>query len=303
MKWQKQGLIYAPSGKLWWAKTYATIPTVEVLEEKRLRVYFAALDEHSYGRIGYVDLDADAPNRILAESIEPVLDIGKQGTFDDSGVNPSCIVNVNGKKFLYYIGWQRCERIPYMLFAGLAVSDDSGKTFIKHSQTPVLDRIPEEPFLRSATTIIRENGIFKAWYVSAFDWIEVNSVKYPTYVIRYTTSKDGITWQNYKHICIDLADDEFGFGRPWVIKEKNKYLMWYSIRSKVRPYRLGYAESENGIDWTRKDDEVGIYNSESGWDSEMICYPCVVDVKGKRYMFYNGNRHGSSGFGYAILKN
>ncbi len=304
MKWQKKGLIYAPGGDLWWAKKYAMLPTVDVLSEEVIRIYFASLDDNLYGRIGYVDLDAENPTRILDESPEPILELGELGTFDDSGVNPSCVLNIDGKKFLYYIGWQRCERVPYMLFAGLAVSDDGGKSFTKHSRVPILDRTPDEPFLRSATTIIQENGLFKTWYVSGFDWIEVNSVKYPTYVIKYAASENGIDWQSCNDTCIDFKDDdEFGFGRPWVIKDKGKYLMWYSIRSKTRPYCIGYAESENGIEWIRKDAEVGIYSSPGGWDSEMICYPCVVDVKGKRYMFYNGNRHGSTGFGCAVLEN
>lgn len=302
MKWQKQGLIYAPGGDLWWAKSYATIPTVDVLNEEVIRVYFASLDENRFGRIGYVDLDANNPSRVIDESPEPILDIGGLGTFDDSGVNPSCILNINGKRFLYYIGWQRCERVPYMLFAGLAVSSD-GKNFTKHSRVPILDRTDDEVFTRSATTVIQEDGIFKTWYVSAFDWVEISSVKYPTYVIKYATSENGIAWQNYDFICIDFKDDdEFGFGRPWVVREKDKYLMWYSIRSRTRPYRIGYAESDDGIKWTRKDEETGIESSSSGWDSEMICYPCVVDVKGRRYMFYNGNRHGLTGFGYAVLE-
>ena len=65
---------------------------------------------------------------------------------------------------------------------------------------------------------------------------------------------------------------------------------------------IGYAESDDGLHWVRKDAEVGTGKSDTGWDSEMICYPCVVDVKGRRYMFYNGNRHGSTGFGYAVLE-
>lgn len=303
MKWTKKGLIYAPEGDLWWAKSYATLPTAEVLSEETIRVYFASLDENNFGRIGYVDLDADDPSRILFVSPEPILDLGELGAFDDSGVNPSCILNVNDKKFLYYIGWQRCERVPYMIFAGLAVSDDNGRSFTKHSGVPILDRTPNEPFLRSATTIIQEAGVFKTWYVSALSWIEVNSVKYPTYVIKYATSENGIDWQSYDYTCINFKDDdEFGFGRPWVIKDKDKYLMWYSIRSRTRPYCIGYAESDDGIEWIRKDNEVGIYASPDGWDSKMICYPCVVDARGKRYMFYNGNRHGSTGFGYALLE-
>ena len=35
----------------------------------------------------------------------------------------------------------------------------------------------------------------------------------------------------------------------------------------------------------------------------MICYPNVIKVKDKLYMFYNGNGFGQSGFGYAELEN
>ncbi|MFQ5751293.1 MAG: hypothetical protein ACE5HI_04785, partial [bacterium] len=65
--------------------------------------------------------------------------------------------------------------------------------------------------------------------------------------------------------------------------------------------RIGYAESENGLDWIRKDEEVGIEVSDEGWDSEMICYPAVISVNGTTYMFYNGNNNGETGFGYAQL--
>src|SRR5262245_10441211 len=122
MIWRKCGLVYRPSGEQWWARHYATLPTVELLDERTLRVYFAALDEQNYGRIGYVDLDARDPRRILAQSAEPILDLGELGSFDDCGVNASCVVKADDQRYLYYIGWQRCERVPYMLFSGLATS-------------------------------------------------------------------------------------------------------------------------------------------------------------------------------------
>jgi hypothetical protein len=301
MQWNKKGLIYAPSGELWWAQNYAHLPTVDILNESTIRVYFASLDKDKYGRIGYVDLDINDPKRILHIAKEPVLDLGEIGTFDDSGVNPSCIINISGQKYMYYIGWQRCERVPYMLFAGLAISTDK-EHFNRFSASPVLERTPNEPFLRSATTIIKEADLFRAWYVSALRWIFVGANQYPTYVIRYTDSKDGINWVSYDRICIDFKnEDEFGFGRPWVIQDSGIYKMWYSIRSRTAPYRIGYAESQDGYAWTRKDDEVGIQKSESGWDSEMICYPCVININGTLHMFYNGNRHGATGFGYAVL--
>lgn len=301
MKWQKRGLIYAPGGDLWWARSYATIPTA-CLQDDVIRVYFAALDENKFGRIGFVDLDLDDPGRILAQPREPILDLGLPGTFDDSGVNPSCVVDVGGQKYLYYIGWQRCERVPYLLFAGLAISED-GVTFRKVFSTPILDRIPAEPFLRSATAVIYDNGSFQVWYVSGIGWTEVNGTPYPSYVIRSAHSLDGIHWTRHENVSIAFEDkDEFGFGRPWVIKDQGTYKMWYSIRSRTAPYRIGYAESSDGLNWKRKDAETGIERSGDGWDSEMICYPCVVDVREKRYMFYNGNRHGATGFGYAVCE-
>lgn len=305
MNWQKKGLIHAPQGETWWAQKYAMPPTADVFTEEIIRVYFASLDKKNYGRIGYVDLDAENPSRILDESVEPILELGELGTFDDSGINPSCVLDVGGKKFLYYIGWQRCERVPYMLFAGLAVSDDNGKNLKKNSQVPMLDRTDSEPFSRTAPCVIVEDGVFKMWYWSCLNWTNENGWIHYNNVIRYLESSDGISWKGAGKICIapESADD-YSIGRPWVIKDSDNYKMWYSIRnsSAETPYRIGYAESENGTDWTRKDDEAGITTSASGWDSEMVCYPCVVDAAGKRYMFYNGNRHGSTGFGYAVLE-
>ncbi len=34
----------------------------------------------------------------------------------------------------------------------------------------------------------------------------------------------------------------------------------------------------------------------------MVCFAAVIDVNGRRLMFYNGNRHGATGFGVAELE-
>ena len=303
MNWQKQGLIFVPTGELWWARSYSTIPTAQILDNQRIRIFFAALDELNYGRIGYVDVDIHEPREILYLTQEPVLDLGPLGAFDDSGVNPSCALDVAGQTYLYYIGWQRAQRIPYMLFSGLAISSDRGGTFEKISSVPVLDRIASEPFSRSAPFVCVEQGIFKAWYWSCTHWSIHNGSPHYNNVIKYAESSDGITWKATDQVCITPREPgEYSVGRPWIIRDPDHYRMWYSIRSMSSPYRIGYAESGDGTNWTRMDEKVGIGLSEVGWDSEMICYPCVIDAGGRRLMFYNGNRHGQSGFGYAILQ-
>ena len=77
--------------------------------------------------------------------------------------------------------------------------------------------------------------------------------------------------------------------------------MFYGYSTEESPYKLGYAFSKDGIDWTRDDENVGIDLSSSGWDSEMMAYPSIVSVDGKTRLFYNGNNYGEDGFGYAEL--
>ena len=82
------------------------------------------------------------------------------------------------------------------------------------------------------------------------------------------------------------------------------YKMWYSYREcrNIETYRIGYAESYDGLTWQRLDHEAGIDVSENAWDGQMIEYPCVIDYQGERYMLYNGNQNGKTGFGMAVLQ-
>jgi predicted GH43/DUF377 family glycosyl hydrolase len=302
MRWRKKGLVYAPSGDLWWARSHGHLPTVDPTTHDVIRVYFTGLDENSYGRVGYADLDPADPTLVLAVSPEPVLDLGDLGAFDDCGAVVSCIIPFNGSKYMYYHGFQRTAQAPYILFTGLAVAGPDGR-FRKYSRVPVLDRIDGDPFMRAAPCVISDGGVLKMWYVSCVSWTHRNGGLHYHCNIRYATSRDGVDWQSTDQVCIEPGgEDEYAVGRPWVIRDGGLYRMWYSRRGFSELYAMGYAESPDGLNWERKDDLAGIHKSGTGWDSEMVCYPCVADVAGSRLMFYNGNRRGASGFGYAVLE-
>ena len=147
-----------------------------------------------------------------------------------------------------------------------------------------------------------DNGIFKMWYVAGSEWIEIDGKSMPVYEIKYLESADGVNWGNVGSNCINIEkENEHGFGRPYVIKHNGLYKMFYSIRVKQLGYRLGYAESVDGVQWVRKDDKMNLDVSEDGFDNEMICYSSVIEINGKLVMFYNGNGFGKTGFGYAEL--
>jgi hypothetical protein len=49
------------------------------------------------------------------------------------------------------------------------------------------------------------------------------------------------------------------------------------------------------------DEETGITVSDSGWDSEMICYGQIFKRANDLFMVYNGNGYGRSGLGLATM--
>ena len=95
---------------------------------------------------------------------------------------------------------------------------------------------------------------------------------------------------------------------PTVIKVGNRYHMYFCYRQatgfrtdRQRGYRLGYAWSDDLVNWSRQDDEAGIDVTEGSWDSDMQCYPHLFNVDEKVYLLYNGNEFGKHGFGLAEL--
>lgn len=305
MQWKKLGIVWKPDGSNAWAKTHAAAPTPFRLNDDVIRVFVTCLDDKGRGRPSYVDVAASCPTRVLGVLPRPSLDIGKSGTFDDNGLMAISIVRAeSGDLFMYYAGFELCTQIRYRIFTGLAVSRDRGATFKRHGRAAILDRSDDELFFRCGPFAMLDSGMFKLWYVAGSEWTDIGGRPMPVYDLRYQESKDGIHWAPKGQLSMALTGkDEHGFGRPWVVKRgPNDYQLFYSIRRRsLAAYRLGYAESRDGINWIRKDEEMGLDVTPGGFDSDAIMYSGVISVGDKTYCFYNGNNFGEQGFGVAEL--
>lgn len=245
-------------------------------------------------------MDANNPKRIIHFEKKPVLTKGEMGCFDDSGVVPSAILNRNQKKYLFYLGFQRTQTNPYMIFIGLAYWDEKTHCFIRESKTPLLDRRHDEPFSRGAPTVTIDNDLLKMWYWSCKKWHGANNNAHYINEIRYITSDRIDRWHNSSKLCLSPnLGNEFSLGRPAVIKIDGLYYMWYSIRCLNKPYHMGYAVSADGILWERQDGLAGIHPGTGDWDSQAVCYPSTLIYNDKIYLFYNGNGNGKTGIGWA----
>lgn len=303
MNWVKKGLIFNADNLQNWALKGAMIPTPIDLDESTIRVFLTFLDKNGIGRTGYVDLSKENLNEIKGFSKEPIFDIGQKGTFDENGVLTCSVVkSPTGDLYFYYAGFELGTKIRYRLLTGLAITD---KIFNlkRRYEAPVLERTSKELFFRGGPFCIYEDNIYKMWYVAGSSWMEIDGKEMPIYEIKYIESINGVDWPDEGIVCIKIEkDNEHGFGRPYVIKHQEVYKMFYSIRVKSLGYRLGYAESHDGINWLRMDDQINLDVSKSGWDSEMLAYAAVMEINGNLIMFYNGNGFGETGFGYAELE-
>jgi hypothetical protein len=300
VKWKKLGQFILPNTSLFWNQSHAMLPTPDHIEGDIFRIYYSGRDNQNRSHIGAVTVNLYQPHKILDITDQPLLSPGQLGCFDDNGVSPSCIINLGDRKLLYYIGWKPRCTTRMSVVAGLAQSTDGGKTFARVSRAPVLRRTDREPFgIMTAPWVIKERDLFRMWYVSGLEWVHADL---PRYNIKYAESKDCVNWTQEAIVAIDSRDEqETSLARPCVLRDGGIYKMWYSYKYSGANYVMGYAESPNGVTWTRIDDKVGIAKSETGWDSEMIEYGAVFPHRGHKYMLFNGNGYGTSGAGLAIL--
>lgn len=300
MKWKKLGQVFAPDHHYDWMVSHAANPVADHLSDSLYRVYSSCRDKNNKSSIYHIDFNINQPDKILNISKTPILSPGDPGYFDDSGVTVTGLVTVDKIKYLYYLGWNLGVTVPWRNSIGLAISDSTGCIFTKYSPAPIIDRNSVDPLSISYPWILHENGIWKMWYGSNLEWDQDNDCAFK-FCIKYAESENGINWRRDGIIAITFKSaDEYALARPCVINDNGIYKMWYSYRGIS--YRIGYAESDDGINWTRLDEEVGIDVSKTGWDSEMIEYPHVFDHKRNRYMLYNGNAYGKTGFGLAVLE-
>lgn len=300
--WRKCGQLYCPSGPGRHPKliSHATNPLPVHLDGDVYRVFFSGRDADNRSSVGAVDVDI-FQCKVVKEHDHPLFVHGPQGSFYTDGVSIGNCYEVDGRRYMLFMGWQSPKDTHWR--------GDIGRLIVKSDLTLELDS--DRPFMGADATDpislsypwVMKNGDegYSMWYGSTMAWNAGNGEM--LHVINYATSADGDSWQR-KGLCVPY---EIGraqaFSRPTVVRDASGgYEMWFSYRSgSGEKYRIGYATSKDGLAWQLKLGDAGISVSSDGWDSEMIEYPFVLDHRDQRYMFYNGNAYGKTGFGLAIL--
>ena len=297
--WIKKGQVYKVESKNSYLVSHASNPLAVNIVDSIFRIFFSGRDINNKSSISYVDIDILTEENIYV-SAKPLITYGDDGSFYSHGISiGNRYKGKNNEDFILFMGWNIEEGKHWRGDIG-RLNLLGSKQLKLTSKLPFLQSDNEDPVSLSYPYVIFHQGIYKMWYGSTISWSSENGEM--IHVIKYATSKDGEIWD--KHgiaIPYELGVAQ-AFSRPSVIIDEKGYHMWYSYRDGTgKKYRIGYSHSSNGTNWTNKLDEVGIDVSNTGWDSEMLCYPFVFDHNGSRYMLYNGNNYGKDGFGLAKL--
>jgi len=313
MKWKKLGLIFSTTPDYRqgdWMVSHACVPTALALPNGRIRIYFSPRDTQGRSWPTFIEVDGQDPRRLLYVHDRPVTNLGELGTFDDNGIMPGSLVETDGTLYLYYVGWNASVSVPYRNAVGLAISRDGGLTFEKPFPGAVVDRNLREPYFTLSPCVMKEGERWQMWYGSVTGFIRPrdDAKPEPIYVIKYATSRDGIEWERSNLTCIHPRHRLECNARPTVLRDGARLRMWFCFRESENfrdgagSYRIGYAESEDGVHWERRDEAAGIELAEKGWDAKMLAYPSVARCAGKTYLFYNGNGFGLTGIGCAVAE-
>ena len=177
---------------------------------------------------------------------------------------------------------------------GYAESTD-GVTWAEYPGNPVLE--PGEPgewdsAYRGQVAVLEDGGLYKMWYSGG-----PSSGSWQT---GYATSSDGLDWEIYAGNPVLEAGapgswDEMESDGPTVIKDGETYKMWYhGCNADYSVCSIGYATSDDGINWSKHGDPV-LEATSGQWDESGLGWPRVIKNGATYEMWY----HSDSKIGYA----
>lgn len=302
-RWRKLGRVYGPADFSRHAKlaTHAANPLPVPLEGDVYRVFFSGRDAGNRSSVGAVDIDLTR-REIVCRHEAPFFEHGLPGTFYADGVSLGNSYEAGGVRYFLFMGWQSPPGEHWRGDIGRLAMDADGSLRLDGGG-PFMGVADADPISLSYPWVTRfPAGEYRMWYGSTRAWDAGNGEM--LHVINHATSADGHHWRREGLAVPYELGKAQAFSRPTVVANgKGGLDMWFSYRSgNGERYRIGRALDDGDGTWRLALADAGIGVSESGWDSEMVEYPFVFDHGGARYMLYNGNGHGRTGFGLAIFE-
>lgn len=334
--WVKRGIILEPGFAGPRSAKFVSSPSVVRLEDGRLRMYVWVADgipPWLRGRHIIIAAESDPANPFRWEVIskEAMVGPGPAGGIREQGVGfPYVLPRSNGPWLMYYGTWGGDWTVERELTnrIGVAVSHDQGLTW-QIAKEDILPSGPPGSFdsgaIPSVAVLRTDEQEYLMWYTAAGKYVRFGEINQGILHIGTARSRDGIHWNKLDEPALrarEAAADPYEacLARPAVLELDGVYHMWFGVyhmppgsrpgsspssaeanRIGTGSYRIEYARSTDGINWTRFADQPVIPLSPGGFDSTSQTYASVVDMGEQIWLFYTGDGLGATGVGLATL--
>ncbi len=216
----------------------------------------------------------------------PVVSEGVDGEWDDSGIFGTAVIH-DGSGFHMWFGGSDGQ----VTRVGYATSPD-GSVWTKYDGNPVMDVGPHGSFDDDWVlpgTVIVQGGLYQMWYWSAHDTGPGGEVDW---AVGYAESADGLAWTRHPTPVLEhgVGWESWQTYAPSVHFDGSTYHMWYTGTDGAANFGIGYAVSDDGIEWAKHLD-----NPVLGYDEQNTLHPVVLyDIDDGLYqMWYTGFDEGS----------
>ncbi len=283
--------------------------------ESKVRIYFTSRlissSGHPQSDIYYIDFSENF-EKLLFSNLIPILPLGDLGEFNEHGnayffpfTDESCYYGL-------FSGLSRRENTGIETAIGISYSNSNLTSFTKLGPGPLISTSLNQPMLIGNPFLFKYNGIYYMFYIYGERWIknaEDDGRHSRVYKIGLKKGNSILElYETHNSIIENILGSNECQATPCVFESNGQFHMIFCYRNHTNfrndnrnSYKLGYAFSDNLINWTRSDDKL-VINSFGKWESEMKCYPSIVKIKDTIYLLYNGNDFGKYAFGIYKLK-
>jgi predicted GH43/DUF377 family glycosyl hydrolase len=200
------------------------------------------------------------------------------GEWDDHYMVTPSVIKVGNLWHCYYSakGVDEIDRI------GLATSPDF-ITWTKYGTSPIF-----------TGDTGRNHGMGNVILIGNTYYMYYCSYLYSPFLIqiRYATSPDGINW-TYGGIALDAVTGDwcYTYIDPFLIKNlQGNYEMTFCASAlEVDAQNMGYAISDDGINWIKKQTTILEVGATGQFDAKQIGNSCILEKEdGSAYIYYTG---------------
>lgn len=239
---------------------------------------------------------------LWSNQVNNIVPIGSSDGWEKEASDPS-VLKIGDKYIMWYTstntdhwvqGTDRFRTRRAISYDGIHWSPDAGWVMLGSEGKW------DEGGTSRGRSVIYKDGIYHMWYAGTN---KEDLGSRPFWSIGYATSIDGINWkkQNGGEPVLSKTNDwELkNFSYPNVTYENGIFKIYYTTGSGDLPSRIIYAESSNGLEWTKPTEKNPILNTSSGFDSLRLSYPFMLKVGNQYKLFYSGYNGNVWKMGYA----